>query len=37
MDEKKEMLELMKKLEENSRKQLLYTRIQCAAAVVAEI
>ena len=37
MEEKNEMLELMRKMEENSRKQLLYTRIQCAAAVVAVI
>ena len=37
MEEKNEMLELMRKMEENSRKQLLYTRIQCAAAVIAVI
>ena len=35
MEEKNEMLELMKKIEESSRKQLLYTRIQCIAALVA--
>lgn len=37
MEEKKEMLELMRKMEESSRKQLLYTRIQCIAAVVAVV
>ena len=35
MEEKNELLELMKKMEESNRKQLLYARIQCAAAVVA--
>ena len=35
MEEKNEMLELMKKIEESNRKQLLYTRIQCVAAVLA--
>ena len=35
MEEKNEMLELMKKIEESSHKQLLYTRIQCIAAVLA--
>lgn len=35
MEEKNEMLELMKKIEESNRKQLLYTRIQCIAAVLA--
>ena len=35
MDENKELLELLKKIEESNRKQLLYTRIQCIAAVVA--
>ena len=35
MEEKNEMLELMKKIEESSRKQLLYTRIQCIATVLA--
>ena len=35
MEEKNKMLELMKKIEESSRKQLLYTRIQCIAAVLA--
>lgn len=37
MDENKEMLELLKKMEESSRKQLLYTRIQCVAALVAVV
>lgn len=37
MEEKNEMLELMKKLEESNRKQLLYTRIQCIAAVLAVV
>lgn len=37
MEEKNEMLELMRKMEESSRKQLLYTRIQCIAAVVAVV
>jgi len=35
MEEKNEMLELMKKLEESSRKQLLYARIQCVGVLVA--
>ena len=35
MEDKNDMLELMKKIEESSRKQLLYTRIQCIAAVLA--
>ena len=35
MEENKEMLELLKKIEEGSRKQLLYTRIQCIATAVA--
>ena len=35
MEENKEMLELLKKIEEGSQKQLLYTRIQCIAALVA--
>lgn len=35
MEEQKEMLELLQKIEESNRKQLLYTRIQCIAAVVA--
>lgn len=35
MEEKNELLELMKKMEESNRKQLLYARIQCAAAVAA--
>lgn len=35
MEEQKEMLELLRKIEESNRKQLLYTRVQCIAAVVA--
>lgn len=35
MDEKMEMLEILKKIEESNRKQLWYTRIQCFAAMVA--
>ena len=35
MDERNEMLELMKKMEASSRKQLIYTRIQCVAALLA--
>lgn len=35
MEENKEVLELLKKMEEANRKQLLYTRIQCAAALAA--
>lgn len=35
MEEQKEMLELLQKIEESNRKQLLYTRVQCIAAVVA--
>ena len=35
MEENKEVLELLKKMEEAGRKQLLYTRIQCIAAIVA--
>ena len=35
MEEHKEMLELLQKIEESNRKQLLYTRVQCIAAVVA--
>ena len=35
MEENKEMLELLKKIEESNRKQLWYTRVQCAAALVA--
>lgn len=35
MEQNQEMLELMKKMEQSSRKQLLYTRIQCVAALVA--
>lgn len=37
MEENKEMLELLKKMEESSRKQLLYSRIMGIAAVVAVI
>ena len=37
MEENKEMVELLKKIEESNRKQLLYTRIQCVAAVVAVV
>lgn len=35
MEENKEMLELLKKLEASNRKQLLYTRIQCIGVLVA--
>ena len=35
MEENKELLELLKKIEGSNRKQLLYTRIQCIAAIVA--
>ena len=35
MEEQKEMLELLRKIEDSNRKQLLYTRVQCIAAVVA--
>ncbi len=35
MEEKNEMLELLKKIEESNRRQLIYTRVQCAAALVA--
>lgn len=35
MEENKEMLELLQKIEASNRKQLLYTRIQCIAALVA--
>ena len=35
MDERNEMLELMKKMEASGRKQLIYTRIQCVAALLA--
>lgn len=37
MEENKEMLELLKKMEESSRKQLLYSRIMGISAVVAVI
>ena len=35
MEENKELLELLKKIEDLNRKQLTYTRIQCIAAIVA--
>jgi hypothetical protein len=35
MEEKNDMLELLKRIEESNRKQLWYTRIQCIAALVA--
>lgn len=35
MEENKEMLELLQKIEASNQKQLLYTRIQCIAALVA--
>ena len=35
MEENKELLELLKRIEGANRKQLLYTRIQCVAAVAA--
>ena len=35
MEEQKQMLELLQKIEASNRKQLMYTRIQCIAAVVA--
>ena len=37
MEENKEMLELLKKIEESNRKQLWYTRVQCLAAIVAVV
>lgn len=37
MDENKEMLELLKKIEAGNRKQVLYSRITCIAAVVAAL
>lgn len=37
MDEQKQMVELLHKIEESNRKQLMYTRIQCIAAVVAVV
>ena len=37
MEENKEMLELLKKIEAANRKQLVYTRIQCIAAVLAVV
>lgn len=37
MEENKEMLDLLRKMEESGRKQLLYTRIQCIAAVLAVV
>ncbi|MBQ2855343.1 MAG: hypothetical protein IJE81_07710 [Oscillospiraceae bacterium] len=35
MEENKELLELLNKIEASNRKQLMYTRIQCIAAVLA--
>ena len=35
MEENKQMLELLQKIEETNRKQLWYTRVQCIAAVAA--
>lgn len=37
MEENKELLELLKKIETANRKQLMYTRIQCIAAVLAVV
>ena len=37
MDEQKQMMELLQRIEESNRKQLMYTRIQCIAAVVAVV
>lgn len=37
MDEQKQMMELLQKIEESNRKQLMYTRIQCVAAVAAVV
>lgn len=34
MEENREMLDVLKKIEESNRKQLIYTRIQCVSAVV---
>lgn len=35
MDENRELMELLKKIESSNRKQLIYTRIQCVAALLA--
>jgi len=35
MEENKELLELLNKIEASNRKQLMYTRIQCIAALLA--
>ena len=35
MEENKEMLELLQKIHETNRKQLIYTRLQCVAALIA--
>jgi len=35
MEENKEMLELLRSINETNRKQLIYMRIQCAAALIA--
>ncbi len=37
MEEKKEMLELMKKLEETSRKQAAYARLQCLFTLITAL
>lgn len=37
MEETKEMVELLQKIESNGRKQLFYTRVQCIAAVAAVV
>ncbi len=35
MEENREMVQLLQKIEESNRKQLLYARIQCGAALIA--
>ena len=37
MEENKELLELLQKIDASSRRQLMYTRIQCIAAVAAVV
>lgn len=37
MEENRELLELLKKIETANRKQLMYTRIQCIAAVLVAV
>lgn len=37
MEENKELLELLNKIEASNRKQLMYTRIQCIAALLAVV